>query len=91
MRLPAGVEVLGPVVVEVGGSAGAAGGPAGVGPGSGDAPGVPGDGKAHRALIRVPRHLGSGLAAAVREAQRLRGARGVEDPVRVRVDPARIG
>jgi primosomal protein N' (replication factor Y) len=80
LRLPPGAEVLGPVPV------------LGAGPAPDqaltDAPG-----ETHRALIRVPRRLGTELAAAVREAQDARGARrsADHDPVRVRIDPIGIG
>lgn len=44
-----------------------------------------------RALLRVPRSEGRGLAAALHAAQAARTARKVPDPVRVRLDPAEIG
>ncbi|GAA1261080.1 primosomal protein N' [Pseudonocardia aurantiaca] len=56
----------------------------------GGAPGAPAELR-ERALLRVPRAEGKGLAAALHAAQAARSARKAPDPVRVRLDPPEIG
>ncbi|MGI5159631.1 primosomal protein N' [Microbispora sp. CA-102843] len=48
---------------------------------------VPVDGGLERAMVRVPRHLGSGLARALKGASGVRSARKAPDVVRVNIDP----
>ncbi|MET9409280.1 primosomal protein N' [Streptomyces sp. NPDC002935] len=79
-ELPPDAEVLGPVplpVIEAGRPRRAGGPP----------PGEPGE----RVLIRVPPGSGAALAAALKSAQAARMARGVSEPVRIRIDPLDIG
>ncbi|MGD9985359.1 MAG: primosomal protein N' [Pseudonocardia sp.] len=52
--------------------------------------GPPGDEPKERALLRVPRARGRGLAATLAAAQATRSARKAADPVRVRMDPLQI-
>ncbi|MEV5609728.1 primosomal protein N' [Streptomyces sp. NPDC052225] len=80
VELPADAEVLGPVPVPA---------PA---PGGARRPGAPPVGEQwERALVRVPPGSGAALAAALKQAQAARMARGGVEPVRVRVDPPDIG
>lgn len=44
-----------------------------------------------RMLVRVPRGAGGALSRALREAQSVRGARREPGPLRVQIDPLRIG
>jgi primosomal protein N' (replication factor Y) (superfamily II helicase) len=78
--LPGDAEVLGPVPLPV--------------PRPG-APRRPGDAPAGeqwvRAVLRVPPGGGAALAAALKSAQSARLARGGQDQVRIRIDPADIG
>nr|WP_239100985.1 primosomal protein N' [Microbispora amethystogenes] len=48
---------------------------------------VPVDGGQERAMVRVPRHLGSALARALKGASGVRSARKAPDVVRVNIDP----
>jgi primosomal protein N' (replication factor Y) len=80
VELPGDAEVLGPVPLPVT----QAGGPRRVG-----AP-PPGE-QWERALVRVPPGSGAALAAALKAAQAARMARGVSEPVRIRIDPPDIG
>ncbi|WP_432932361.1 primosomal protein N' [Microbispora sp. CA-135349] len=48
---------------------------------------VPVDGGLERAMVRVPRHLGSALARALKGASGVRSARKAPDVVRVNIDP----
>jgi primosomal protein N' (replication factor Y) len=78
--LPGDAEVLGPVPLPVT----QPGGPRRVGaPPSGE--------QWERALVRVPPGSGAALAAALKAAQAARMARGVSEPVRIRIDPPDIG
>ncbi|ODT96631.1 MAG: primosome assembly protein PriA [Pseudonocardia sp. SCN 72-86] len=52
--------------------------------------GPPGEEPKERALLRVPRARGRGLAATLAAAQSTRSARKATDPVRVRMDPLQI-
>jgi primosomal protein N' (replication factor Y) len=52
---------------------------------------VPGRREGVRALVRVPRAHGAGLAAALRAAQGVRSARKAAETVRVQIDPPDIG
>ena len=74
--LPDGAEVLGPVDLPVGARRPA---------------GVAADHPVGRMLIRVPRELGLGLAAALRRASAAASARHDHEPVRVQIDPLHIG
>ncbi len=77
--LPDGVEILGPVDLPEGQRQPAGGG--------GD--GLPGD--VQRMLLRVPRNAGAALARSLADAQAARSARKSFEPVRVQIDPIRIG
>ncbi|MFE6890508.1 primosomal protein N' [Streptomyces sp. NPDC057694] len=80
VELPADAEVLGPVPV-----------PESAGGGT-RRPGAPPPGEHwERVLVRVPPGSGAALAAALKQAQAARMARGGNEPVRVRVDPLDIG
>ncbi|WP_420032604.1 primosomal protein N' [Streptomyces sp. cg28] len=80
VELPADAEVLGPVPVPESGGGGTR------------RPGAPPPGEHwERALVRVPPGSGAALAAALKQAQAARMARGGNEPVRVRVDPLDIG
>ncbi|WP_197042680.1 primosomal protein N' [Microbispora rosea] len=48
---------------------------------------VPVEGELERAMVRVPRHLGSALARALKGASGVRSARKAPDVVRVNIDP----
>lgn len=74
--LPDGAEVLGPVDLPVGARRPA---------------GVAADHPVGRMLVRVPRELGLGLAAALRRASAAASARHDHEPVRVQIDPLHIG
>lgn len=80
-RLPDGVEVLGPVDLPEGQR-----NPAGSGSGD-DA--LAGD--VQRLLLRVPRVMGADLARSLADARAVRSARKNTEPVRVQMDPIRIG
>jgi len=74
--LPDGAEILGPVDLPVGARRPA---------------GVAADHPVGRMLVRVPRELGLGLAAALRRASAAASARHDHEPVRVQIDPLHIG
>ncbi|WP_447034247.1 primosomal protein N' [Streptomyces hypolithicus] len=79
-ELPGEAEVLGPVPLSVSE------------PGRPRRTGDPPVGEVwERALVRVPPGSGAGLAAALKEAQAARLARGGGDAVRLRIDPPDIG
>jgi primosomal protein N' (replication factor Y) len=77
-RLPDGAEVLGPVPLPPGQRL----------PFGSDGPEPE---EVHRMIVRVARHRGRDLGAALREAQATRTARRADGPLRVQVDPPRIG
>lgn len=77
-HLPDGAEVLGPVPLPPGQRV----------PFGSDGP-EPED--VHRMIVRVARSQGRALGRALREAQATRTARRVDGPLRVQVDPPRIG
>ncbi|MER5431563.1 primosomal protein N' [Streptomyces sp. NPDC002588] len=80
VEMPPEAEVLGPVPVPA------------ASPGRPRRPGAPPPGEQwERALIRVPPGRGAALAGALKAAQAARMARGGEEAVRVRIDPADIG
>jgi primosomal protein N' (replication factor Y) (superfamily II helicase) len=54
-------------------------------------PGVAADLAVSRMLVRVPRDSGLALAAALRRASAIQSARHDHEPVRVQIDPLRIG
>jgi primosomal protein N' (replication factor Y) len=54
-------------------------------------PGTPADSPVSRMLVRVPRDGGLALAAALRRATGVLSARHDQEPVRVQIDPLRIG
>lgn len=74
--LPENADVLGPVDL-----------PLGVRRPAGMAPEAP----VSRMLVRVPRHGGLELAAALRRATAVQSARHDQEPVRVQIDPLHIG
>lgn len=76
--LPEGAEVLGPVDLPVGARL----------PFAGDEP-EPED--VARMLVRVPRSMGRELARALRASNAARSARRAVRPVRIQIDPSRIG
>lgn len=80
-ELPSDAELLGPVPLPV------------TDPGRPRRPGAPPPGEHwERALLRVPPGSGAALAAALKNAQAARMARGGNEPaVRVRIDPPDIG
>ena len=82
LELPAGAEVLGPVVVPPAGSAGRRSTTAGRGAG----PAEP----ESRVVVRVPRAAGAALSRALLEVQGVRAAR-KQPAVRVQVDPWSLG
>jgi primosomal protein N' (replication factor Y) len=53
--------------------------------------GIDGDAEIIRMLVRVPRDFGLALATALRRATGVASARRVHQPVRVQIDPLRIG
>ncbi len=75
-RLPEGADVLGPVDL-----------PAGVRRPAGSPAAAP----VTRMLVRVPREHGLALAASLRRAVAVLSARQTHEPVRVQIDPLRIG
>lgn len=78
VELPDGAEILGPVDLPVGARL----------PFAGDEP-EPGD--VARMLVRVPRSMGREVARALAAAQAARSARRSARPVRIQIDPSRIG
>ncbi|WNI14629.1 primosomal protein N' [Actinacidiphila sp. ITFR-21] len=82
VRLPAGTDQLGPVPLAVP--------PAGTRGRAGALSPPPGE-QWERLLLRVPPGAGAALAAALKEAQVQRAARGAAEPTFVRMDPPDIG
>jgi primosomal protein N' (replication factor Y) len=74
--LPEGAQLLGPVDLPSGARRPA---------------GLAADAAVERMLIRVERHQGLALAAALRRAVAVVSGRHEEEPVRVQIDPLHIG
>ncbi|WP_405579067.1 primosomal protein N' [Streptomyces sp. NBC_01190] len=85
VRLPEGTDLLGPVPLDAGG------GPGGSRRGRAGAPTPPPGEQWERLLLRVPPGTGAALAAALKEAQVRRAARGAAEPTFIRMDPPDIG